>query len=89
MTVQDCIQEYKTLGGEVFGNPRHFNQLNYPLIPNFYRTKYDEERLKKVFKGVTDRRKEKLDESDDPNGRTAFESEPELCRTFGFPFPSV
>ena len=51
MTVDECIQEYKTLGGEVFGHPR-------PPVINRLRPKFDERRLERIIKDVCKRRGE-------------------------------
>ena len=51
MTVDDCIEEYKTLGGEVFGRPR-------PPVVNKLRPKFDEKILEKAIKDVCERRGE-------------------------------
>jgi hypothetical protein len=74
MSVDDCIEEYLTLGGEIFGKPRHFHQLQKPLLW-WNRTKYDAEVFKKVIQDVTGRRGRRGDESN------RFASEPGLCST--------
>jgi hypothetical protein len=58
MTVQDCLQEYRSLGGEIFGKPRFFTQLRFG-VGN--RTKYEGAKLEKVFEEVTTRRSEQND----------------------------
>ena len=75
MTVPDCINEYKSLGEKVFGNPRFFSTLKFGLGD---RTKYKASRLEEVFKDVTARRNEYLPESD---RSLAFPSGRGLCQT--------
>ena len=75
MTVLDCLHEYKTLGGEIFGKPRIFTQLNF-YIPE--RTKYKGAKLKKIFEDVTARRSEQVRKTD---SRITFPSRRGLCRT--------
>ena len=62
MTVDDCIREYETLGGEVFGHPRLFHQAS---LPTFWtgRAKYKEEKIERTLKKVIGRRHERRDES--------------------------
>lgn len=74
MTVKDCMDEYENLGGEIFGKPRFFTQLNFGIIK---RTKYKGERLKRVFEDVTARRSE-LATTDN---RITFPSKAGLCKT--------
>lgn len=74
MTVLDCIDEYKSLGEEVFGNPRTFSTLRFGLGN---RTKFKAERLEKVFKNVTRRRNECQADPD----RITFPSGRGLCKT--------
>ncbi|MCJ1359612.1 MAG: hypothetical protein MMC33_009614 [Icmadophila ericetorum] len=78
MSVPDCIEEYMTLGDEVFGNPRTFNTLRFK-IGN--RAKYDTTKLERVFQDVTERRSEKIDESHN-DSRVKFPSNPGMCKTF-------
>ena len=75
MTVQDCIEEYKTLGEDVFGNPRFFCTLNFGLGD---RPRYKASRLEKVFKEVSARRNEYLPE---PERSITFPSGRGLCKT--------
>ena len=75
MAVPDCIHEYKSLGEEVFGRPRHFFALRFGLGD---RTKYKAARLEKVIKDVTARRNEQLADSD-PSIR--FPSGRGMCKT--------
>jgi hypothetical protein len=75
MTVQDCLFEYESLGGEIFGKPRIFTQLRF-FVGN--RTKYKSAVLKKVLESVTARRSELLLETD---SRITFPSKRGLCKT--------
>ena len=57
MTVDECIQEYKTLGGDVFGHPR-------PPVINRLQPKFNEKKLEEVIKDVCKRRGEFQDWGD-------------------------
>jgi len=57
MPVSDCLREYETLGGKVFGKPRPIHQLNTLVIR---REKYSAKTLQAVFRDVTSRRGERL-----------------------------
>jgi hypothetical protein len=74
MPVDDCIEEYKKLGGRIFGKPRHFHELIRPLYW-IGRTKYDAIRLVDVINDVIERRGKR-------DGDTRFESDADLCRTW-------
>ena len=58
MTVPDCIQEYESLGQEIFGKPRFFTAKNF-AVGN--RHKYKAANLEKLFKNVIKRRNERTD----------------------------
>ncbi|KAI1377436.1 FabD/lysophospholipase-like protein [Hypoxylon crocopeplum] len=73
MTVEDCIHEYRTLLGKVFGRPRFFHHLNSGLPW----CKYNTGNFEKVIKDVVVRRVEK-GRNDLPNAR--FDTESGLCR---------
>lgn len=75
MTVPDCLKEYRSLGGKIFGNPRIFTQMRFGLGR---RTKYQGEKLKKVFEDVTARRSEQGESS---LSRVTFPFKPGLCKT--------
>jgi hypothetical protein len=75
MTVQDCIEEYKGLGEEVFGKPRFFCTLRFGLGNT---AKYSASKLKKVFEDVSARRNEHLLE---PDRNITFPSGRGLCKT--------
>ena len=74
MTVLDCIDEYKSLGNQVFGKPRFFTFLRFGIGG---RAKYEASTLEKVFQEVSTRRNEYLEE---PN-RVLFPSGRGLCKT--------
>lgn len=73
MTVPDCLHEYQSLGGEIFGNPRFFTQIRFGLG---HRTKYNGGKLKRVFEEVTARRSEQTD------SRITFPFKRGLCKTY-------
>lgn len=75
MTVLDCILEYKNLGEEIFGKPRFWTELHFPI--GIHRTKYDANNLKRVFEDVTKRR---IEETGQILPAT-FPSERYMCRT--------
>ena len=72
MTVPDCLHEYESLGGDIFGKPRLFTQIRFGLGN---RTKYDGAEMQKVFKNVTARRSEQTDD------RFTFPLKRGLCKT--------
>ena len=49
MTVDDCIEEYKSLGNKVFGHPRRMARGGFP----WYR--FNANILEKVIRDVTER----------------------------------
>ena len=73
MTVDECIQEYKTLGGDVFGNPR------LPVI-NRLQPKFDEKILERVIKDVCKRRGEVPDWDDLNYNLTHNTFDDDMCR---------
>ena len=75
MTVPDCIDEYRSLGNEVFGKPRFFSFLRLG-VGN--RSKYKASRLEKVFQEVSAKRNEYLKE---PHRSVLFPSGRGLCKT--------
>ncbi|KAF2973369.1 hypothetical protein GQX73_g231 [Xylaria multiplex] len=52
MTVEDCLKEYETMAGTVFGHPRIIHQMNVLARWTKYPTKY----LEKAIREVIDRR---------------------------------
>lgn len=59
MNVDDCIEEYETLGGKVFGKSRW---LHIRSIPPFWlpREKYNHKTLESVIQSLVDRRIPKI-----------------------------
>ena len=49
MTVFDCLEEYRTLGDRVFGNPRPIHKMK-PLPDAVGWDKFSAETLEEVFK---------------------------------------
>ncbi|KAF2471780.1 FabD/lysophospholipase-like protein [Lindgomyces ingoldianus] len=76
MTVQDCLYEYKEMGNKIFGKPRLVSQPNTGIIS---RPKYSASALEEVFKDVTARRCEHVDQR---IKEVTFPSMPGLCNTF-------
>jgi hypothetical protein len=73
MTVDDCLQEYKTFGSEVFGRRRILSMKG--VLWN----KFNEEHLYKVIEDVTSRHCE------NPSVTTRFPSPKDICRTLVHP----
>ncbi|KAI0884481.1 FabD/lysophospholipase-like protein [Annulohypoxylon maeteangense] len=75
MTVEDCIDEYTHLAGDVFGHPRHLHDMNtYGLIK---RCKYDTKRFEAVIKDVIVRR---VESGRNDLSNALFDTELGLCR---------
>ena len=76
MNVDDCIKEYETLGGKVFGKSRWFHLRS---IPPFWlpREKYNHNRLEGVIQSLVDRRIPKI--GGFPGGKT-FAFDENRCR---------
>ena len=71
MTVEECIQEYKTLGAKVFGNPR-------PLAKGAVLWhKFDHRTLEAVIQDVTQRYSEPGE-----SGRV-YAMDEDVCRRYG------
>lgn len=69
MTVDDCIDEYKSLGGKVFGHPR-------PMAKGaILWHKFSAQKLEQVIQNVTSRH------SEAPDFEATFPSDEDLCRT--------
>lgn len=79
MTVPDCIHEYEKLGARIFGKPRRFCELNFPVLTE--RTKYDAKRLHEVFLDVT---RERREDSEDARQLSVarFPSRQGVCKTY-------
>jgi hypothetical protein len=69
MTVDDCLEEYKAFGSDVFGKPRPFT------MKTIIWDKFSWKRLQKVIEDVT------LRHCEDPHARTKWPSPEDLCRT--------
>lgn len=80
MTVDDCVSEYITLGGKVFGKPRLVSTLRFGVA---YRMKYKSAGLKNVFEDVAIRR---CEQSRDVPQRVTFPSKRGMCRTWVITF---
>ena len=76
MTVYDCIDEYKTLCGDVFGRPRFSSTLKFGLGN---RPKYEAARLEETFKGIIARHDQYL--SGLSGSASTFASGRGLCKT--------
>lgn len=81
MNVDDCIEEYETLGGKVFGKSRYFHIRS---IPPFWlpREKYNHETLETVIQSLIDRRIPKIGQF--PGGKT-FAFDENRCRVYVIP----
>ncbi|KAI0379889.1 FabD/lysophospholipase-like protein [Hypomontagnella monticulosa] len=75
MTVDDCIHEYKSLSGKVFGKSRPLHALNSP----FPFCKYNTKKFEEVIKDVIVRRVE--NGRDNPQN-VRFDTEHGMCRVF-------
>jgi hypothetical protein len=69
MTVDECLEEYRTLGSDVFGKPRLFT------MKTILRDKYDWKRLHKAIEDATYRHCE------NPHEATKWPSPEDLSRT--------
>ena len=76
MNVDDCIEEYRTLGKEVFGRSRLFHLRSIPPFW-FPREKYNHKTLEGVIQGLVDRRVPKI--GGFPGGKT-FAFDENRCR---------
>lgn len=81
MTVRDCLDEYKALGGKVFGRPHIFTELNTGV---FRRPQYDTEELETIFREVCRRHNHEV-EGNDTNGCIHFPFDRDLCKTYVHP----
>ncbi|KAI1270847.1 acyl transferase/acyl hydrolase/lysophospholipase [Xylaria sp. FL0933] len=72
MTVEDCLKEYETMAGAIFGKPRRFHKMNVLVGWN----KYSRKTLKKACEEVIERRSQ-MDEGDK---ETLFQTEIDTCR---------
>ena len=78
MSIDDCIEEYETLGGKVFGRSRWFHLRS---IPPFWlpREKYNHETLESVIQSLIERRIPKIGSF--PGGKT-FAFDENRCRVY-------
>jgi hypothetical protein len=77
MPVEDCVQEYKKLGGDVFGNPRIFHGAGWQALAKVSKNKFATTSLENAIKDVVDRRGEV---SSDGNKTMGFRTAKGLCR---------
>jgi hypothetical protein len=75
MSVDDCMEEYERLAGDVFGH-RRWASVRGP-IP-WPRDKYDGKRIQRAVEAVMDRR---MSPAERTVGAGNFSSPPGLCRT--------
>ena len=76
MNIDQCIEDYKRMGGVIFGRPRLLS-MRGPLPAN--RSKYDHRKLKAAVEAVVNRR---LAGHGDHLGDHTFPSSQERCRTY-------
>ncbi|KAI0540646.1 acyl transferase/acyl hydrolase/lysophospholipase [Xylaria digitata] len=73
MTVEDCLEEYETMAGTIFGHPRILHQMNALVRWNKYSTKH----LEKAIREVIDRRVQvTIGDDTEP----LFQTEIDTCR---------
>lgn len=77
MPVEDCIEEYKRLGGSIFGKPRLFHQVGWQALAKISRNKFATTPLEGAIKDVIRRRGEISSDQDDA---MAFRTPKGLCR---------
>lgn len=75
MSVQDCMEEYERLSGDIFGHPR-LASVRGP-IP-YWRDKYDGEKIQRAVEDVIKRR---MSPEERIAGAGSFNSPRGLCRT--------
>lgn len=81
MNSDDCIQEYESLGENIFGQPRKLS-MRGPIPWN--REKYDHRKLEESIKDVVKRRDWKEDQIAD----SMYPSNKDRCRTYVSKLPS-
>ncbi|KAK0636777.1 acyl transferase/acyl hydrolase/lysophospholipase [Bombardia bombarda] len=79
MPVKDCLEEYKRLGGFVFGAPRYVHGVGLLGFAGVSREKFDTEKLELAIRDVLHRRGEISTGS--PSGML-FQTQRGLCRCF-------
>ncbi|KAL9090907.1 MAG: hypothetical protein Q9165_005115 [Trypethelium subeluteriae] len=81
MSVPDCLEEYRSLAGRIFGK-RRFAPITRTLVANRpVRSKYNHKILEEIFKDVARRRERNFDEELYHHGQL-FRSEKGICGTF-------
>ncbi|KAK8138125.1 FabD/lysophospholipase-like protein [Apiospora sp. TS-2023a] len=76
MTVEDCLEEYKKMGTDIFGHPRRLHAINVPIIT---RTRFSTGRLTRAFEQVIERRSEAKAEPS-ASSLANFKTEAGTCR---------
>ncbi|RYC58480.1 hypothetical protein CHU98_g7726 [Xylaria longipes] len=79
MTVEDCLMEYETMAGTIFGYPRVFHKMNTLVGGNKYNRKYLEEAVKRV---IERRVQVRIEDDTEP----LFQTEIDTCRGSYTPF---
>ncbi len=79
MNIDDCIDEYETLGENIFARPRWFH-IRSPLF--WIRDKYRAKDLESVLEDVVSRRLPKV--ADFPGGKN-FAHDENRCRVYANP----
>ncbi|KAE9988815.1 hypothetical protein EG328_007419 [Venturia inaequalis] len=82
MSVQDCMEEYERLSGDIFGHPR-LASIRGP-IP-YWRDKYDGEKIQRAVEDVIKRR---MSPEERTAGAGSFNCPRGLCRTVVFAYAS-
>lgn len=77
MPVEDCMEEYRKLGGVIFGKPRHIHHAGIMGILPIKRNKFSSESLESTIKDVIRRRGEISSDHDDA---MLFNTPKGLCR---------
>lgn len=72
MSVVECIDQYVSMGSQVFGNPGFISIP--PSLSHHYSKRNNTKRLKKLLKDLVERRKSKV-------STDKFASSPSLCQT--------
>ncbi|KAF1849072.1 FabD/lysophospholipase-like protein [Cucurbitaria berberidis CBS 394.84] len=83
MGIDQCLEEYESFGGEIFGHPRWFS-IRGPL-PSF-KEKYNGKRLQRAVENVVENRSSPEQKA---VGAGYFGSARELCKTYNIPIWQV
>ncbi|KAI0443750.1 acyl transferase/acyl hydrolase/lysophospholipase [Xylaria telfairii] len=74
MTVEDCLREYETMAGTIFGSPRIVHKMRVPVMK---RNKYDVKHLEQAIQQVIERRAQlRIEDDTEP----LFQTEIDTCR---------